>query len=410
MQAISTPPTRPSTATAATLAATYTAHRYTERSDKTASDARWTRVDNRAINRAIRQPGGPDPDLSVTALGLLVAILSKPDGWRHVRRNWEASLAISRGDLRRAWDELRRAGYLTLTATKSPTGLLIKYWRVNEQPLRAPLPSEGTKPVRGRAIAGNDRIRSLPGNDRNRSDRIRQDIVTTECSNDSSIHPSTVRACEPPPIPPPPSQRVVVEDGPSRTGGPPAPTASATDGFASMVAAFGRVPDPQAMTMARKVYDHAPFEVKASDADLVRRHQTEPLDDQARRAGGAVLHFPRLVATWTDQVQRARAYCDRNPPPPPARQPRREDRPPGAIGTWRSIVRSLGYPERTSERDWHHLEPSTRSEVWDAYESGNLGLTGPPPSSVGLLDGFRAILAGAIATDDPASEVEGLAG
>lgn len=63
-----------------------------------------------------------DRRLSYTARGLLVDLLSRPDGWREDGRQMADSSPQGRGAVRRALKELTAAGYYRVEVVRMPDG------------------------------------------------------------------------------------------------------------------------------------------------------------------------------------------------------------------------------------------------------------------------------------------------
>ena len=66
-------------------------------------DDPFTRVPNQAIR---------DPNLDLKAIGLLVVMLAKPDGWKFTERNLASEIGVGRAQLRTAMATLIDAGYV----------------------------------------------------------------------------------------------------------------------------------------------------------------------------------------------------------------------------------------------------------------------------------------------------------
>lgn len=67
------------------------------------ADDPYTRVPNSTVR---------DPRLDLKARGLLLVMLSKPDGWRFTERNLATETGVSRDQIRTAMDRLVEAGYV----------------------------------------------------------------------------------------------------------------------------------------------------------------------------------------------------------------------------------------------------------------------------------------------------------
>lgn len=96
------------------------------------SDDPFTRIPNSAVN---------DPRLDLKARGLLVFMLSKPDGWTFTERALAAQLGVSREQIRTARKTLEDAGYVRRT-TQMKDGRPVSVTEVFDTP-----PSAGTESV-----------------------------------------------------------------------------------------------------------------------------------------------------------------------------------------------------------------------------------------------------------------------
>ncbi|MFF7632569.1 hypothetical protein ACFZB9_05375 [Kitasatospora sp. NPDC008050] len=96
-----------------------------------------------------------DRQLSFTARGLLVDLLSRQDGWREDGRQIADSSPQGRGTIRRALNELTRAGYYRVDLIRLPDGTLRSEAHVFDTPQVAPrntrqqTPPDVTRPGSG---------------------------------------------------------------------------------------------------------------------------------------------------------------------------------------------------------------------------------------------------------------------
>jgi hypothetical protein len=378
------------------------------RTDKHRPGCSFTRIDNTILT---------DPRLGFIEKGIMAQLLQLPDDYRCAKKRIQRCGAkIGRASFDKAWTRLAACGYVRLCAERTD-GRPIKFWTVHE----CPVPPD---PATLAAIASATAERTVR--------RKCSDPATsgTESGNAGfPTHPKTViynndeglrtnlppppcTVVSAPPVPAPSPAKVVdggsgrqqkADPAPPHRQAPPAPPAASpapADDWHRLLDAFGQTSAESATEAAKRDFAAKPFTVDADDAKLVRHHQTATLDERAERAGGKCLTLHRFVATWPDQVRRAKEFAKRVPPPKP-KLTVREDRPP--VPDWQVIAAGLGYTERTTESAWRNLAHSTRAEIWDAHESGELP-EAPAPAAVGLLAGFLALL-------KPADgEVDGLAG
>ncbi|MEU6231914.1 hypothetical protein [Kitasatospora sp. NPDC047058] len=94
-----------------------------------------------------------DRRLSYTARGLLVDLLSRPDGWREDGRQMADTSPQGRGTVRRALKELAEAGYYRVDRVRMPDGTVRSQAHVYDTPQLAPPPC-AARPVAGGAVAG----------------------------------------------------------------------------------------------------------------------------------------------------------------------------------------------------------------------------------------------------------------
>lgn len=103
------------------------------------SDDPYTRIPNSTIR---------DERLDLKSLGLLVIMLSKPDGWRFTERNLADEAHVSRQQVRTALETLQEAGYVVrerITHDGRPT-LQTRVYDVSREGPQS-VPDEGTDPV-----------------------------------------------------------------------------------------------------------------------------------------------------------------------------------------------------------------------------------------------------------------------
>ncbi|GAB2703926.1 hypothetical protein [Kitasatospora kifunensis] len=81
-----------------------------------------------------------DRQLSFTARGLLVDLLSRPDGWREDGRQMADSSPQGRSAIRKALNELTQAGYYRVDRVRMPDGTLRSEVHVFDTPQRPDLP------------------------------------------------------------------------------------------------------------------------------------------------------------------------------------------------------------------------------------------------------------------------------
>ncbi|WP_371497718.1 helix-turn-helix domain-containing protein [Kitasatospora sp. NBC_00374] len=100
-------------------------------------------------------PNGPlqDRRLTYTARGLLVDLLSRPDGWREDGRAMADSSPQGRGAVRRALKELAEAGYYRVVKVRRADGTIRSEAHVFDTPQR-PEPPGVPHPVAGEPVAG----------------------------------------------------------------------------------------------------------------------------------------------------------------------------------------------------------------------------------------------------------------
>ncbi|MDH6579037.1 hypothetical protein [Kitasatospora sp. MAP5-34] len=92
-----------------------------------------------------------DRRLSYTARGLLVDLLSRPDGWREDGRAMADSSPQGRGAIRRALKELTEAGYYQVMKVRLKDGTIRSEAHVFDAPQRPDLPGVPIRsPVRQR--------------------------------------------------------------------------------------------------------------------------------------------------------------------------------------------------------------------------------------------------------------------
>ncbi|MFD0272291.1 hypothetical protein ACFVHB_00085 [Kitasatospora sp. NPDC127111] len=94
-----------------------------------------------------------DRRLSYTARGLLVDLLSRPDGWREDGRQMADASPQGRGTVRRALKELTAAGYYRVDRVRMPDGTVRSQAHVYDTPQLAAAPCTA-RPVAGGAKAG----------------------------------------------------------------------------------------------------------------------------------------------------------------------------------------------------------------------------------------------------------------
>ncbi|MFF1789791.1 hypothetical protein ACFVX9_25425 [Kitasatospora sp. NPDC058243] len=83
-----------------------------------------------------------DRRLSYTARGLLVDLLSRPDGWREDGRGMADSSPQGRGTIRRTLNELKDAGYYRVEKVRMPDGTIRTEVHVCDTPQRPGPPSD----------------------------------------------------------------------------------------------------------------------------------------------------------------------------------------------------------------------------------------------------------------------------
>ncbi|MFI9782083.1 hypothetical protein ACIHEI_01035 [Kitasatospora sp. NPDC051984] len=91
--------------------------------------------------------------LSYTAKGLLVDLLSRPDGWREDSRQMADTSPQGRGAIRKALKELTAAGFYRVEKIQLPNGTIISEAHVYDTPQLAWQPSV-TRPEPGEANTG----------------------------------------------------------------------------------------------------------------------------------------------------------------------------------------------------------------------------------------------------------------
>ncbi|MFD8478805.1 hypothetical protein [Kitasatospora sp. NPDC059673] len=91
--------------------------------------------------------------LSYTAKGLLVDLLSRPDGWREDSRLMADTSPQGRGAIRKALRELTAAGFYRVEKIRMPDGTIVSENHVYDTPQPVPQPST-TRPVPGAANSG----------------------------------------------------------------------------------------------------------------------------------------------------------------------------------------------------------------------------------------------------------------
>lgn len=127
------------------------------------ADDPYTRVPNTAVN---------DPALDLKARGLLLLMLSKPDGWRFNERNLAREAGVSRDQIRTSLQKLQEAGYVERGWEKGADGTPEHVTRVYDVP------------------AGRESIPELVGNAGGRESRPYQELRE---SNTKSKRPSSPR-------------------------------------------------------------------------------------------------------------------------------------------------------------------------------------------------------------------------
>ncbi|MBF9071659.1 hypothetical protein [Streptacidiphilus fuscans] len=94
-----------------------------------------------------------DRRLSYLAKGILVDLLSRPDGWREDGRHIADSSPTGRGAVARALRELARFGYYRVEKVRQSDGTIISEAHVFDTP-QVPVPSDGRTLSRGKPVAG----------------------------------------------------------------------------------------------------------------------------------------------------------------------------------------------------------------------------------------------------------------
>ena len=89
------------------------------------ADDPYTRVPNTAVN---------DPALDLKSRGLLLLMLSKPDGWRFNERNLAREAGVSRDQIRTSLQKLQEAGYVERGWEKGADGTPEHVTRVYDVP------------------------------------------------------------------------------------------------------------------------------------------------------------------------------------------------------------------------------------------------------------------------------------
>ena len=135
------------------------------------ADDPYTRVPNSLVR---------DARLDLKARGLLLLMLSKPDGWRFNERNLAAEAGVSRDQIRSTLAKLMEAGYVYRGWEKGSDGTPEHVTRVYDRPFGDDVP----------APAGRESIPELVGNAGGRESRPYQELRT---SNTKSKRPSGPR-------------------------------------------------------------------------------------------------------------------------------------------------------------------------------------------------------------------------
>jgi len=103
------------------------------------ADDPYTRIPNSAVR---------DPRLDLKSLGLLLIMLSKPDGWRFTERNLADDAHVSRQQVRTALQTLSDAGYVSRARVMRDGRPIVetRVYDVSREGLES-VPSEGTTSV-----------------------------------------------------------------------------------------------------------------------------------------------------------------------------------------------------------------------------------------------------------------------
>lgn len=140
----------------------------------------FTRIPNTAVN---------DPTLDLKALGLLVFMLSKPDGWRFTERNLADQTGVSRNQIRTAMSVLIDSGYV-IRSTVMEAGRPTSVTQVYDQPPGTESEPPPGVPNRDQTLVPNrDRPESVPVS--NNGGVVTKEVVTKEVSADADVHEPT---------------------------------------------------------------------------------------------------------------------------------------------------------------------------------------------------------------------------
>ncbi|MFE6049306.1 hypothetical protein ACFQ6N_00950 [Kitasatospora sp. NPDC056446] len=141
--------------------------------------------------------------MSYTARGLLVDLLSRPDGWREDGRHMADSSPQGRGAIRKALKELTQAGYYRTEKIRTPDGRIVTENHVYDTPQPTASGSSTASTASGSSGSSGGPGAARPG--AGEADTGSADSQKTKTRNKEPTHPPRPAPAEPstPPAEPP---------------------------------------------------------------------------------------------------------------------------------------------------------------------------------------------------------------